>query len=188
MSDAWYQEMKKYPRGYTIIENLIDWLSQTNKLVDNVNDWNVYLDDFVENFDKRLEPIAVDTLYQMAEDGTLDRIINENIFEDLNEQIEDVSSDLTTTRIELFEELGKKTDNFFESATFTIPTDFPDIQTAINELSELKFKEDTLIDLVLQAGYYIEEPIHLVNGDFSQFRISSELSEVFLSPDFPKSN
>lgn len=197
LSDDWKAYLIRYPRGYTILENLIDWLSQTNKLIDNVNDWNAYLDDFVENFDKRLEPHAIETLYKMAEDGTLDRIINENIFGDLNQRIEDVSSELTTTknelfdelessRTELFEELGKKTNNFFESATFIIPRDFPDIQTAINELSELKFKEGTLIDLVLQAGYYISKPIHLKNGDYSHFRISSELTEVFLSSDFPK--
>lgn len=107
LSDAWYQEMKKYPRGYTIIENLIDWLSQTNKLIDNVNDWNEYLDDFVENFDKRLEPHTIATLYQMAEDGTLDRIINENIFNELNTEIQGVKDDVDNIQNDVQEFKGE---------------------------------------------------------------------------------
>lgn len=94
--DHWEQYWTRYPQGYTILEALISWVSQVDKMVDNINDWNVYLNDFVENFDKRLEPTVIDMLHQMADDGTLDRIINENIFNDLNTKIDEVSLDLNS--------------------------------------------------------------------------------------------
>ena len=44
----------KYPEGYTILEALLNWVDSVNQLTENVNDWNIYLDDFVENFDEKL--------------------------------------------------------------------------------------------------------------------------------------
>lgn len=77
--DHWQQYWTRYPEGYTILEALINWVSQVDKMVDNINDWNVFLDDFIERFDKRLAPEVISTLYKMVDDGTMATIINENI-------------------------------------------------------------------------------------------------------------
>ena len=50
----------KYPEGYTILEALLNWVDSVNQLTENVNDWNIYLDDFVENFD---DPNAKNLLF-----------------------------------------------------------------------------------------------------------------------------
>ena len=78
----------KYPEGYTILEALLNWVDSVNQLTDNVNDWNIYLDDFVENFDEKLAPTVREMLNEMEQDGRLATIINEHIFEDLNNKIE----------------------------------------------------------------------------------------------------
>lgn len=189
ISDHWHHKLIKYPGGYTILENLIDWVSKTNLLITNVNDWNEYLHEFVEQFDKKLEPTVITTLYDMAADGTLDRIINENIFTDLNNKIDGTQADVDTLNLETIPDLdSRKVDKQFESVTYYIPTDFPDIKAAINKLSEKKFKDGVIIDLMIVGGHEIEEPILLENGDYSHFRISSELSQVNLFAGFPKEN
>lgn len=81
LSSQWHRYLDNYPGGYTIAENLIDWVSQVNKMVDNVNDWNKYLDDFVETFDEKIQPTVEKTLDRMEKDGTLENIINYSIFE-----------------------------------------------------------------------------------------------------------
>lgn len=92
--DHWEQYWSKYPQGYTILEALIDWVGQVDSMVDNVNEWNIYLDDFVEHFDEKLTPTVIDTLYKMEADGTLATIINETIFSDLNTKIDSTIKDV----------------------------------------------------------------------------------------------
>lgn len=70
----------KYPEGYTILEALLNWVDSVNQLTENVNDWNIYLDDFVENFDEKLRPTVREMLNEMEQDGRLADIINEEIF------------------------------------------------------------------------------------------------------------
>lgn len=117
LSDDWKAYLIRYPRGYTILENLIDWLSQTNKLIENVNDWNEYLDDFVENFDRKLEPTVINTLYEMADDGTLDRIINENIFNDLNDRIDGVAIDFENFKEDMNQNFADLNDEVEQNLT-----------------------------------------------------------------------
>lgn len=76
----WKHYWTKYPNGYTILEALLSWVSQVDEMVDNINDWNEYLDEFVETWDKDLQAQVVNLLNVWREDGTLDQIINENVF------------------------------------------------------------------------------------------------------------
>lgn len=73
----WEQYWSRYPQGYTIMEALINWVSQVDKMVDNVNDWNEYLDEFVQQFDTQLQGTVINILREWQEDGTLDIIIDE---------------------------------------------------------------------------------------------------------------
>lgn len=95
--ETWRQYWSKYPEGYTILEALINWVSQVDDMADNVNNWNEYLKDFVENIDKRLQPIAEEILREMAEDGTLEQIINQTIFGELNEKVDTATEKLNSS-------------------------------------------------------------------------------------------
>jgi hypothetical protein len=86
--DQWNQYFTKYPQGYTILEALLNWVQQVDDMVDNVNDWNVYLDDFVKTFDTELQEKVTEVLTQWKADGTLADIINHVIFDELNSKID----------------------------------------------------------------------------------------------------
>lgn len=73
----WEQYWTKYPEGYTILEALINWVSQVDSMVDNVNNWNIYLDKFVKDFDKELQDTVTDILTEWQDSGFLNIVINE---------------------------------------------------------------------------------------------------------------
>ena len=75
--DHWQQYWSRYPQGYTILEALINWVSQVNDMSDNINDWNNYLDEFVEKFDKELQATVETTLLEWFESGFLKDVVNE---------------------------------------------------------------------------------------------------------------
>lgn len=76
----WEHYWSKYPEGYTILEALLNWVRQVDDMVDNVNDWNEYLENFVETFDEKLRPHVRDFMQELVENGKLAEIINEEIF------------------------------------------------------------------------------------------------------------
>lgn len=83
----WEHYWTKYPEGYTILEALLNWVAQVDQMVDNVNEWNTYLEDFVETFDEKLKPHVRDILREMEADGSLAELINEVIFGELNDNL-----------------------------------------------------------------------------------------------------
>lgn len=83
----WQHYWTKYPEGYTMMEALIKWVSQVDKMTDNVNDWNKYLDEFVNTFDKNLQTKVRLTLAELKKDGTLASIINQTVFADINRDL-----------------------------------------------------------------------------------------------------
>lgn len=92
--DHWEQYWSKYPNGYTILEALINWVSQVDNMVDNVNDWNDYLDDFVGRFDKDLQKTVEETLRAWQKDGTLKIIIDEALQSQLDDFRKEFNNDL----------------------------------------------------------------------------------------------
>lgn len=79
--ETWRQYWTRYPEGYTILEALIDWVSQVNLMVENQNDWIEYLEDFVKTFDKNVQGTVSKLLNEWYEDGTLADIINNEVFD-----------------------------------------------------------------------------------------------------------
>jgi hypothetical protein len=77
----WRQYWDKYPEGYTILEALLNWVSQVDSMVDNVNTWNTYLDDFVKSFDKELQGTVQAIIDEMLADGSLADILDDSIFD-----------------------------------------------------------------------------------------------------------
>ncbi|WP_057464465.1 hypothetical protein, partial [Pseudovibrio sp. POLY-S9] len=62
-----------------------------------------------------------------------------------------------------------------------IPTDFPDLQTALNKLGRSKLVEGQSITLMIEAGYVISSATKNYGGDFRGFVIASEDDEVPVS-------
>lgn len=85
--EHWEKYWSKYPQGYTIMEALIDWVSQVDEMTTNVNDWNTYLDDFVDKFDGNLKKTVADLINEMKKDGSLAEFINENVFKEINDKM-----------------------------------------------------------------------------------------------------
>lgn len=86
----WKDEFTKYPHGYTIFEALCSWTKQVDKMVDNINDWNDYLDNFVENFEFELQEEVKSTITRWQNEGLLDDIIASA----LNTELDNVKADL----------------------------------------------------------------------------------------------
>jgi hypothetical protein len=75
--DQYNQYFTKYPQGYTILEALLNWVQQVDDLVDNVNNWNDYLDEFVQTWDADLQETVSKLLQEWQESGLLGQIITE---------------------------------------------------------------------------------------------------------------
>jgi hypothetical protein len=78
----WQHYWTSYPEGYTMLEALLNWVRQVDELTDNVNQWNEYLENFVEGFDERLQEEVATQLIEWRNDGTLDHIIQDVVFQD----------------------------------------------------------------------------------------------------------
>jgi len=68
--------------------------------------------------------------------------------------------------------------------TYYIPSDFADLQTAINALSIIKNKQATKIELVFEYDHAITTPLILEDGDYSNFIIKSVGSVVAIASSF----
>jgi hypothetical protein len=74
--DQWNQYFTKYPQGYTILEALLNWVQQVDDMVDNVNNWNDYLDEFVKQFDSELQDTVMEVLTDWEASGILSDLLN----------------------------------------------------------------------------------------------------------------
>ena len=131
----WQHYWSKYPEGYTILEALLNWVNQVNSMVDNVNDWNEYLDEFVLKFDKELEQTVIEVLKDWQESGFLDYVIDEALQTEMDELEKDVK-DLATINVRHYGAVGDG-----------VTDDTEAIQTAISALE----KDYTLL---IPAGTY----------------------------------
>lgn len=96
--DKWQQYWSRYPQGYTIMEALIDWVSQVDDMVDNQNiltdnvaQFRNEIDAFINQFDDSLQTTVTDTLTDWQDSGFLDEIINQA----LETKYDSLSSQLT---------------------------------------------------------------------------------------------
>ena len=89
----WKDEFTKYPHGYTIFEALCKWVKQVDNMVDNINNWNDYLDNFVENFEFELQEEVQSTIERWQNEGLLDGIIESA----LNTELDNVKKRLAQT-------------------------------------------------------------------------------------------
>ncbi len=93
----WKDEFTKYPHGYTIFEALCKWVKQVDNMVDNINNWNDYLDNFVTNFEFELQEEVQSIITRWQEEGLLDDIIGSV----LNTELDNVKTQLVQTQTQL---------------------------------------------------------------------------------------
>ena len=109
----WKDEFTKYPHGYTIFEALCKWTKQVDDMVDDVNDWNDYLDNFVENFDFEVKEEVQSTIERWQSEGLLDDIIGSV----LNTELDNVKTQLTELESDLNTELDSVKTEFEQNTT-----------------------------------------------------------------------
>ena len=122
---------------HRIVEKTNLIIRHFNLLEDNVNE---NIDDFSEKIEYYLNNGLVEEvskkLDQFAKDGTLDKIINHQIFADLNNQINDVKNDLTAFK-ELYTTNKTNTDNAITANTNAINENGTKIQKNADEISKI---------------------------------------------------
>jgi len=79
--DQWNSYWSKYPQGYTILEALINWVSQVDQLTDNINDWNLQLDDFILTFDTNLQSKVATVLQDWNNSGFFNELFAQEILD-----------------------------------------------------------------------------------------------------------
>lgn len=93
--EHWEHYWTKYPEGYTILEALINWVSQVDSMVDSQNklndiivDFRKELEEFISEFDINLQEKVINILHEWQEDGTLEIIIDEALQTQIDTKVE----------------------------------------------------------------------------------------------------
>ena len=80
----WQSYWTRFPEGHTILEALIQWVSQVDEMVDNqnklsdtVSNYGTRLDQFIDQFDGNLSEKVIDTLGEWQQSGFLDIVIDQ---------------------------------------------------------------------------------------------------------------
>lgn len=146
--DHWEQYWSRYPQGYTILEALINWVSQVDDMVDNqnalnktVDDFRKELDDFVEEFEPNLQEKVIDTLYEWQQSGFLDVVIDQALqtqIDDVSAQLEQTMNNVRTVSVKNFGAVGDG-----------ITDDTDAIQATFD------YAENNALNVIIPSGTYI---------------------------------
>lgn len=117
--EQWRPYWSRYPEGYTILEALINWVSQVNDMTDNLNEINETMDNFIATFDTNLQDKVIQTLSEWQESGFLDIVIDQA----LQTQLDTISDEVNT----ISEEISIINEEI---------TKIPELQTQIDSISE----------------------------------------------------
>ena len=93
----WERYWSKYPEGYTILESLMDWVSQVDQMVDSFNtlddrveEVHDRLEDFLKQFKGNLYKEVKELLEMWDREGILEIIITEALDNKITETLEEV--------------------------------------------------------------------------------------------------
>ena len=119
--ETWKHYWTKYPEGYTILESLIDWVSKTNRMVNNLNELNNIMDEFIQTFDSKLQETVDKTLTDWKESGFLEDLFTNVLLPKLSKQVNTLAFHI--------DNFGAKTNENYDSTT--------NIQQAIDFVASL---------------------------------------------------
>ena len=136
----WRNYWTRYPEGLTILEAIIQWVSQVDDMVDNQNKLNANveqfrneIDDFIGRFDTRLQDEVTLTLKDWQTSGFLDVVISEALQWQLDKHIAAYEKDKITLGLQLEQTMTKSQfDSWVANLLDGGPTIF------VNSLSELQ--------------------------------------------------
>lgn len=160
--DQWKRYWSAYPEGFTILEALTQWVKQVNGMIDNVNDWNKYLDEFVKTYDKGVQDKVRTLMEKWKEDGTLKYVLEEAFIDDFAKK-EWVN--------ELLNEYAKR-----PKVRVTVgegDDDFKTLNQAISYLRDMLVYPDHA-EIVLSPSFKLKEQIIIEDKDLSFITITSE--------------
>lgn len=157
--EAWKEYYSKYPNGLSILEALISWASQVDSMVDVMNNWTSYLDNFVQQFEFDLQVKVTETLNEWYTSGFLATIITAaigNQFETLETQLNELEANL---------EVKIKQSNLLNVKAYGAVGDgVTDDTDAINAVIQL-VKANNLSGIYFPQGTYLidgNDPLDLV--------------------------
>lgn len=101
----WKEYWTAYPHGYTILEALVDWLSEVNAIIDNINDLNKYMDDFINRWQGEMREEVTKLLTDWKNQGVLEDIL----LAVYGEEVDNIKIDLSDRGVNL-RSLGAKLD------------------------------------------------------------------------------
>lgn len=101
----WKEYWTAYPHGYTILEALVDWLSEVNAIIDNINDLNKYMDDFINRWQGEMREEVTKLLTDWKNQGVLEDIL----LAVYGQEVDNIKIDLSDRGVNL-RSLGAKLD------------------------------------------------------------------------------
>lgn len=163
----WKDEFTKYPHGYTIFEALCKWVKQVDNMVDNINNWNDYLDNFVENFEFELQEEVQSTITRWQNEGLLDDIIASA----LNTELDNVKAQLaeiihsrfikvvdpSMTQTEIQNVLNEGGNIYFSKGLYEVEILEDDVAFYVSSNSKIELDKEAIVKLLptSKERYYI---------------------------------
>lgn len=186
--DHWEQYWSKYPNGYSILEAIINWVSQVDDMSENLTNMNGRLEQFLEQFDENLRVEVREKMKEMYDNGDFAVImgqLNELVVQ-YKEETDEKLNVLSETMGNLSSELDKKITQIEKSTQYTVGEGgkFPTINSAIKELSKHKLlydKNNKGVELLLLPDFVVREQVLASNTDLGWITISSLSSPVTVS-------
>ena len=163
---------------YTQLEINSKLIQKMDEVIDNCNDTFEYVEWMKE---QGLSDEVINTLIAWKEDGTLETIINENIFNGLNTKIDNFKAD-TNNKVDTFKnEVNNKVDTFKNEVNNnfdTMETEFNkrvnesiiNIETTKQELNDKFNKQQTKLENIVKKIDKFSE-IHYINTNADELSI-----------------
>ena len=171
--DIYESGLRDANAGLTIPEAIHRIVEKTNLIIRNFNlledNVNNSIDDFSEKIEYYLNNGMVDEvskkLDQFVKDGTLATVINQQVFTDLNNQINTVKSELTAFK-ELYNTNKTNTDNAITANTTAITANGTKIQKNTDEINKVSAWVTT-----------VETKVTKIQNDYSTVEVVYPTSE-----------
>ena len=143
----WKEYWTAYPHGYTILEALVDWLSEFNDIIDNINDLNKYMDDFINRWQGEMREEVTKLLTEWKEQGILEDIL----LAIYGQEVDKIKIDLSDRGVNL-RSLGAKLDG--------VTDDYEVIMDALDRFNHVYIPIGTTLatskTIVLKSGQSIQ--------------------------------